>query len=277
LELCSQKEIDISMSFIGKYIYDDQIIEQFNGIKTIANRFIVDRASWTKHTLTSLIISSPPGQGKTEIIKQIISEIKMIAKKNNKKCESFMFTIMTDIVNEKQLLKKLKSVCENKEKFCGIRVIVFDEIDKAQFDFYAPFLSTLESEVKNEEPIIFWIFAQSSYETFKMIEHFATSSSNASLRDFLTRIKLGHIDIPELKVTAKQKVYTALGYALNKNAKLEGISKKCLCYLAFNDTCKNNRDLIADFTKNIIVKDNFLAMKHKDDCRYIAVKRIRNE
>jgi hypothetical protein len=192
-------------------------------------------------------------------MRQIVAEIRQAAEANGKVFHGEFVTIGKNISTPEDLRAVLeaRTLPVGSE---GVRVLAFDEFDKAEFKFPAPFLEVLAAETKPDEPVTFWIFGQSSYPTFGILESYANSLEDKTLRDFLTRFKLGKIDLAELKVSPQQKIFTALGYALSKCPQLESVSRDCIRYFAVNEKLLDNRTLIADFDKSTSLNDNSLSL-----------------
>lgn len=276
ISLSESTTLTIKNSYIGKYLYADEVKSKFNEIRESIVSFIANRNSWQKHTLTSLLISGSPGQGKSEIADQIKEEIEQISKEKDKKFRFHGYAIGKNISDGNDLSNILNNRILSSEDGETIQVILFDEFDKAaNFDFFAPFLSVLESPINSKVPLTFWIFAQSSYPTLALLEMYANTIENKSLRDFLTRMRLGAIDIPELRVSPQQRVFTALGYALSQNPELEKVSRDFVRYIGGNLSYNNNRDLIQDFTKKSVIKSDSLNLKLEESpehTQWIALK-----
>lgn len=259
VDLCNSNQIDLRARFIGKYFYDDDVMESYGRIRTAIERFIANRRDWDKHSLSSLLVSGSAGMGKSELIKQVIDEIGRLTSAYDKQFSVDYFTIGSQIASKAQLDEKLKLI----ESRCGadhVQVIVFDEFEKASadLDFALSLLPVLEWEIQDQCPLTIWVFAQSSFPTSTIIESHAESLPNKSLRDFLTRIQLGRIDLPSLKTSPQQKILTVLGYAINTDPGLEQISRNCLGYFATNESLQNNRQLI----------------KHVKDTTHLSGKRL---
>ncbi|RZK20101.1 MAG: hypothetical protein EOO43_11330 [Flavobacterium sp.] len=260
LGLCSLTEIDLKNRYIGKLIYADDVLSSYNATKTSITNFIQSPDQWKKRPLTSLLVSSSPGQGKSELAKQIGNEIEQFAKTIGKGYE-YKYNAIGSNISEESDLKKVLHELESTPSSDNIRVIIFDEVDKANFDFFAPFLSYLESPLPATYPLTFYFFCQSKFSTFASLSNYAHTLENKSLRDFLTRMQLGHVDIPDLKFSPQQKVYTALGYAFSQFSELAYVSRDCLYMLAISDS-QNNRDVIGKFSKEVqLIENEKLALK----------------
>jgi hypothetical protein len=261
MRLRGYKKIDLRERFIGRYLYNDDVIANFRTIKGTIQNLIASRQNWTKHILSSLLISGPPASGKSEFIKQIIAEIRKVTEAHDKEFNYQFFTIGTEINTLKDLKAILKSIQSSKNQTGAVRVIAFDEFDKAKFNFSTPFLKILAAGTKKEEPITFWIFGQSSHANFNILKSYAESLEDKTLRDFLTRFELGKIDLAELKVSPQQKIFTALGYAIDKDPQLESVSRNCISYFATNLKLRTNRQLIADFEMSASLKEKRLSIR----------------
>lgn len=257
--LCNEEEVDLRGRYVGQYLYNDDVVSRFRDVKATINNLIADRRNWTRHILSSLLVSGPPASGKSELMRQIVAEIRQTAEANRKDFHEEFFTVGKRI----SAPEDLKAVLEARPLPSGsegVRVLAFDEFDKADFKFTAPFLEVLAAETKPDEPVTFWIFGQSSYPTFGIFESYASSLEDRTLRDFLTRFKLGKIDLAELRVSPQQRILTALGYALRKCPQLESVSRDCIRYFAVNEELLDNRTLIAGFDRSTSLKDNRLSL-----------------
>jgi hypothetical protein len=261
-ELCSYKKIDLRERCIGRYFYNDDVVGNFRAIKPTIQNLIANRQNWTKHILSSLLVSGPPASGKTELIKQIIAEIGQMTESYGKEFHDQFFTVGAEISTLKDLQAILKSIQSSSKGSDAVQVVAFDEFDKAGFNFPVSFLRLLAAGTKKEEPLTFWIFGQSSHANFNILKAYAKSLEDKTLRDFLTRFELGKIDLDELKVSPQQKIFTALGYAIvDKDTQLESVSRNCISYFATNEKLLNSRELIADFEMNASLKEKKLSIR----------------
>ncbi|HKO95557.1 MAG TPA: hypothetical protein VJU86_01095 [Pyrinomonadaceae bacterium] len=259
LKLCSVDQIDLRERFVGLYLYNDELLGHYREIKTTIQNLITSRQNWTKHILSSLLISGPPASGKTELIRQIIAEIGRVAHGKGRTFEHQFFTIGSE-VNTEEDLRAIISKETSAQGSDGVRVVTFDEFEKAQFNFPAPFLKLLASETREEQPLTFWFFGQSSHATYYNLQLYADALKDKTLRDFLTRLELGKLDLSELKVSPQQKIFTALGYALSKHPQLEKVSRSCITYFGTNERLINNRQVISEFERKTILEDNRLSL-----------------
>lgn len=249
VEMASQKVFNLKNRTVGKYLYADEVITSYKSISNSIQTFIKNPSKLKKPTLSSMLISGSPGQGKSELASQLVDEFEKIARLNNKDFIHDYFTIGTQIRTQEELLEKFQELC-SVEKADTIRVVVFDEFDKATFDLYAPFLPFLEKPVNANAPLTFWIFAQSSFPNFALFNSYSQTLSNKAMRDFITRLQLGFIDLPELKVSPQQKAFSAIGIAKGGSQVIKKISRSCFLYFATNEKLQNIRDLMSDFTRH---------------------------
>jgi len=277
VNICNKDQIDIKGQSIGKYLYNNGIVDDFRPIKSSIGRLIVNRENWTKHMLSSLLISGPAGSGKSELMRQVIDEIKKTAEANEKEFHEQFITIGKNINTAEQLQDALTDIQTHAGERNKVRVVAFDEFDKAGFNFPLQFLEVLAAGTKNEDPVTFWIFGQSSYPTFHIYKSFAESQTDKTLRDFLTRIQLGSINIPELKVSPQQKIFTALGYMISKNPALESVSRSCVGYFATNAVVQNNRELITEIENSAHVEENKLSLRNGFKLRMNGIAKSENE
>ena len=178
----------------------------YGRIRTAIERFIANRRDWDKHSLSSLLVSGSAGMGKSELIKQVIDEIGKLTRAYDKQFSVNYFDRQRNRVKE-QLDEKLKLI----ESRCGadqVQVIVLMSLRKPSAELDFPFIAPACFRVGNPgslPALTIWMFAQSSFPTSTIIESHAESLPNKSLRDFLTRIQLGRIDLPALKTSPNRK------------------------------------------------------------------------
>ena len=152
---------------------------------------------------------------------------------------------------------------EEKADRCPERIYfnVFDEIDKADFNFCNPFLSLLESPVLNGRSTPkFWVFTQSQFSKFEDYREYANGLEKKSLRDFLTRLQWGVVEIPDLRFSPEQRLMSAIGIALRQFDKAKSISKGWAAYFMANYKIENNRVLIKDVKEKSIVRNGLLRL-----------------
>lgn len=259
LEMANQKTLNLSGKNIGILLYADEVLEQYQAIISSIISFVNDPAKLKKPTLGAMLLSGAAGQGKSELVKQVLAEVGALAKSSGREFIMELFTIGTEISTAQSLAATLEAL-EVVNNPNAIRVVVFDEFDKASFDFYTPFLPFLETAAGPNAPVTFWMFAQSSFSNFSLLNSYSQTLPNKAMRDFITRLQLGHIDLPELKASSQQRILTTIGLARSAEPLLKRISKHCLLYFAANDSLLNNRDLMKEFSRNAEVIDNDLLL-----------------
>ncbi|HKR04926.1 MAG TPA: hypothetical protein VJY62_09840 [Bacteroidia bacterium] len=261
MKIISKEEISLNNARIGNYFYDESVTAIYNSIASSLNSFISKPSLLKKPTLSSMLLSGSPGQGKSELAIQISNDIESISQKYNKSFVQLYYTIGTQIKTDEDLFKSFKEINSSASNENTVKLVIFDEFDKASFDFYTPFLPFLERPVSPNFPIIIFIFAQSSYPTYDLFLNSSKMIANTAMRDFLTRLQLGHIDIPDIKFSPEQKILSVIGMAKSRKIPFHRISKKLLGYFALNEKVKNLRELFSDFTKNAEIYDNDLVIK----------------
>lgn len=277
LKLESEEFIDIRDRFIGQYLYNDDTVGIFRSMKATIHTLIANRQNWTKHLLTSGLVSGPPASGKSELIRQITCEIEKIADGAGKRFNQLFFTIGSEITTPEDLKAIMSDIESSSADANLVRVIAFDEFEKAGFNFLAPFLKILAAETKKEDSMTFWLFGQSSYPTFRILKSYAESLQDKTLRDFLTRLELGKIDLPELKMAPQQTILTLLGLAIKKDPQLADISRTCIRYFASNQEIRNNRQLVSVFEREALVQDNRLVLQNNNKSTVRQIPRSKNE
>ncbi|WP_298199974.1 hypothetical protein [Desulfosporosinus sp.] len=259
--MCEQKAINIAHNRIGRNYYCDIIFSQYHKIKEGITNLISSRHKWTRYNLSSMLISGSAGQGKSELIEQILSEIKDISQERGMDFHQEKYFIGTEIKSDEDLSKVLSTIKAQAKNPKMVRVVIFDEFDKAEFDFYGPFLPFLEAKTQDDESITFYIFAQSTYASYKIFENKASSLPKKSQRDFLTRLQLGYIDMPELRSSGQQKIFTVIGHYLRRYPDVEHISKNCIWFYAHKGSFNNIRDLLNHCSHNCEIINNVICLK----------------
>jgi hypothetical protein len=241
---------------VGEMYYALPVVETVRAIAQKAEKYVANPGEWTKPILSSLLISGLPGQGKTELVLQFGAELRSICRRHRREFEFSLNSFGSDIVSEHDLTKCLigSSVVSN-----AVRCFAFDEIDKARFDLFAHFLPLLEKSDKG--PVVFWIFAQSGHPSYSAFTTYAETLPTKSLRDFLTRMQLGHIDLPSVRLSPEQRISTALGIAKKRNPTLQRVDRNLIFDVAQRTSIKNNRDILQMVATEFLVTDG---------CAYVA-------
>lgn len=273
-ELANYQSIESSLStvnddkysyksnFIGEFLYNMDTLESSRLILKKISKFIDTPDRWTKHTLTSLMICGAPGQGKSEFANQFSLELKKIANNTGKEIV-INFSSVGKEINSNEDLNRILDNSTNYSNPELIVVNIFDEIDKAIFNFYTPFLSKLEMKViSGQTPLTIWIFAQSSFPRFDSYINYSNKLENKSLRDFLTRLQLGYIELPELKFSPEQRLLSAIGVAKKSFKKSSSISKGWAFYFMSSLTIEHNRLLIKEVNEKTEIIDQVLVLNN---------------
>ncbi|GAA4337820.1 hypothetical protein GCM10023149_47480 [Mucilaginibacter gynuensis] len=255
LKFVGQDSIAVDKFKVGSYYYDESVLKDFISIKAKVKSLLDKPTLYKKPTLGSILLSGSAGQGKSELAIQVAKDLGDLALQNDKQFIKHYFTIGTDITSTETLFEAFSLIDEN-DNADNLKLIVFDEFDKATFDFYTPFLPYLEKSIATGSSIKIYIFAQSSYPKANMLNDYANSLANKAMRDFLTRLQMGSIDLPDIKFSPVQKMFSVIGMAKARNLDVNEISRKLLAYFALNDDLKNMRQLFANFTdKAEIIQD----------------------
>jgi hypothetical protein len=259
LDIIDARKLDVSRNFIGRYLYSDDVLTQYREIEESIIGFINGSQKWRKHSTTCLLVSGSAGQGKSELATQISDWIQQFALARSSKCIPLNFAVGREIRSQDDIEDAFRKIENHQDQ---IRVVFFDEVDKARdFDFFTPFLTKLESQISASDSLTFWIFAQSSFPSFGAYREHADGLPVKSLRDFLTRIQLGYLNVPDLRGVFIQRILTVLGVAKAQNADLTAISERCIKAIFFEQQVNNNRDLIGLYTRTMIVSDSVLMLK----------------
>lgn len=248
------------LNFIGEFLYNMDTLEKSKLLLQKIENFIIAPERWTKHTLTSIMICGAPGQGKSELANQFSIELKNIADSYKKEVKINFLSVGKEICSNEDLNGILVDIATNSDSK-SIVINIFDEIDKANFNFFTPFLSTLEMKINTlQTPLSIWIFAQSSFPRFGSYLKYAHSLENKSLRDFLTRLQLGYIELPELKFSPEQRLLSAVGIAKKSYKKSSYISKGWAYYFMSRYNIEHNRLLIKEVNENTESVDQVLVL-----------------
>lgn len=267
------KQLRLSEHLIGTLLYDEDTMRQFAKLQARIRPLIEDRQSWKKPTQGAMVISGGAGQGKTELAKQIANEIRKLADASGAQFRSFFFTAGTDLVVPDDLAARLREIRELEEtEPDSIRVVLFDEFDKAGFDFYLPFLPLLERSDKSSGT--FWLFAQSRFPSYADLKAFAETLENKSMRDFLTRMLLGSINLSPLRSSPPQRLLTVLGMAAARTSKEQGlarVSQRAVASICWASGVSNNRDLLRLLSDRLTIAGRDLDAKVEAD--YVGIVR----
>ena len=261
LELANSRTINLRTHRIGKFFYDESVSKKFSEISRAAEGFISKPASWIKRTLSSILISGSAGQGKSELALQLSAEFSKIAKRHKRDFVQIRYSIGTEVKSSEELGAALKEMSKAPDSNV-VQVIIFDEFDKAKFDFFTPFLPFLEDQTSRNGAISFFLFAQSTYPTRDIFASFAEKSEGKATRDFLTRLQLGAIDLPDIRISPEQRLMTVLGMAKNSRSDVTRISRECVLYFSLQDNLRSNRDLMSAYTNaTYFQEEDLLSLK----------------
>jgi hypothetical protein len=260
-QIIATRNLNVQSNYIGDYLYNDAVISAYSDIKENIISFLKKDIVWIKQPTTCMLVSGSAGQGKSELAIQIANEIMGLSNALGRHSKLYKFAIGKEI----QSISDLNRIFEDLEKDKNVetvRIIFFDEIDKADnFDLFTPLLSQLENPVTTNNPLTYWIFAQSKYSSFSALKVYADSLEKKSLRDFLTRIQLGAIDLTDMKTSSIQKILSLIGHANVVKPNIEAISTNCIESLFLEPDINNNRDLIGLFTKKMVVEKGSILLK----------------
>jgi len=241
--IVGQKDIDWEGHRLGRSFYTDPLITLTREMLTRARDYITNPTKWTTPSLSAAMVCGGPGQGKTELMRQLVTEIAAITKSANVHFRAQELTIGKEVKSEadlKELFASLESELVN--------TVTLDEVDKAPFNLARAFLATLEDQSPgNPFRRTFWIFGQSAHETFAAYQESAQKlfleREDASLRDFLTRMKWGTLELPPLRFVPMQRVFSALGMMLSAGLSPERITKRWAWRFARDVSIGDNRHL----------------------------------
>ncbi len=251
-------------NLIGEFLYNMDTLDKSKIILRKIEDFIKLPDKWTKHTLTSMMICGAPGQGKSEFANQFGSELKKIAGVYKKEIKINFLSVGKEINSNEDLSQFLNDISKETDTKTII-VNIFDEVDKANFNFFTPFLSALEMRFNaSQTPLTVWVFAQSSFPRFDSYRDYANKLENKSLRDFLTRLQLGYIELPELKFSPEQRLLSAIGVAKKSFKDSSFISKGWAYYFMSKYNIEHNRLLIAEVNENTEIVDEVLVISKKE-------------
>jgi hypothetical protein len=254
LRLATARTLDLGIARIGIRYYDPAVIDRFRELEGRMAGLLEEPSRWVRGTLSSAIISGAPGQGKSELATQLIAEFGDLATAHGFEFDALQLAIGKEVRDEDDLAAALS--WEGKEGTIYCRML--DEVDKAQFDVYAQFLSLLETETDKRT---IWLFAQSAQPTFEQLRQDAEREGPRSLRDFLTRMQLGHVDVPSLAYSAVQKIYSALGMSKAINPGLAEVQRELLLELVRRTDVETNRDLMRIVAAECEVEDGLVRLK----------------
>jgi hypothetical protein len=240
----SQEILDLSSQKVGSSLWDDEVVTQVNEMLKIAKRYLEERSRWTRPTLTSGVLCGLAGQGKSEMLRQLSNELSKLGTSLGKNVSVHSLSVGREINTNSDLVGILSKLAAARDGASCVRVLIFDEIDKAGFDFSAPFLSVLESSCEASDiPVSFWIFAQSTYPEFQEYTAYASRLSTKSLRDFLTRLQWGAIEMPDIRVAPRQRLMTALSIALSLHTQARKVTSRWCRFFSTNWELENARAL----------------------------------
>ena len=205
------------------------------------------------------MISGAAGQGKSELATQLVSEFRGAAARSGTRFDEHMLAIGRDIESKQDLDQRLLEIASRKEPSDVVRCFVLDEIDKASFDVFAPLLTVLEDS--SGGPVTIWVFAQSKAPSFAELQAHAASLEGKSMRDFLTRMQLGHLDVPHIKYSPEQKLCTIVGMAKGRDASLVRLERDLVVELLRRPDIHNNRDILRAVTEYCEIRDGCLVLK----------------
>jgi hypothetical protein len=250
---------------MGSLFYSREAMEQARQVLLTAANYIDKPGEWTKKTLTALMVCGLPGQGKSEFVNQLGTEVTTLASNHGKVVVVNENAVGRDINSSTDLNKVIRMQKEEASRYPEkVYFNVFDEIDKADFNFCNPFLSLLESPVLSERIApTFWVFAQSQFSIFEDYKEYANRLEKKSLRDFLTRLQWGVVELPDLRFCPEQRLMSAIGIALRQFDKAKSISKGWAAYFMTNYKIENNRMLIKDVRGKSLERNGILRLQNE--------------
>lgn len=266
ISLAKRRFLQLGPQTIGRFFYSDEVLTNYRPAREAVRRFIKDRSQWHRATLTSMLISGHPGQGKSELADQISRDIDALAREGGVTCQLDKYVIGTDIRSPSDLDMHLANLRARSDS-ADVRVVVFDEFDKADFDIYTPFLPFLESPFI-DSPVMVFMFAQSSAPTHELFRgHVSTISCSA--RDFLTRLQLGAIDLPDIRVSPQQRILSLMGMAGDG---VRRVSSDVVVWFGLAENIFNNRDLMHEFSRVVEQHDGELTLGPGAELRLAGIE-----
>lgn len=225
---------------IGRYYYSAQVANVTQGLFAGLQPYFDDPGSCAKPVLTAAMVCGGAGQGKSEFAAQMAAEIQTMASAKALDAKLVSLAVGKQLNSNEELIAKISELYANtRDK--DVTVVVFDEIDKADFDFHTPFLTTLEDGAIRG--VVVSIFAQSSFLTKEAYQLFAQEKGNNALRDFLTRIGWGWVTLPQLSLSPDQRLMSAIGMIYAKYGAGVRFSQSWCAYFLNASKIKNNREL----------------------------------
>ena len=238
---------------VGDLYYSQDVVRQVREISKALIAYGQSRTDWQKHTSTSYLVSGLPGQGKSELIRQVVNEInRELAGLGRYTVIWKNYSVGREIVTQSDLHEALRDIQKSREQNSDcLHLVSFDEIDKAKgFDFFTPFLSLLESRITPDEAVTGWLFVQSSFQSLRQMTAYAEAIENKSLRDFLTRIQGGNVELPNLRFSPVQRLVSGVGILRSLYREATGLSFGLAAYLLSEYRIENIRSLFNAVSRN---------------------------
>lgn len=240
LRLADELSISISHHKFGKLLYETSVLTASRDVLDVASDLISNPEKCRKFTQSSLILSGIAGTGKSEFVNQWNDALGEKCFALGRRFEALTFAIGRDIKSQDDLGSALEAVLQPRGANSVVSVF-FDEFDKAEFDFFTPFLATLEQGPAPS--LVFWAFAQSTHATAAQLVQAASSDPTKSRRDFLTRLQLGAVDLPSVRFSPRQRVLTTIGLARSTDSTCRRIHRDLVFDVATRPDITSARDI----------------------------------
>jgi hypothetical protein len=255
LRLAMASTFKLAERRIGRYYFAAEVTQRASAVIRRLSELAAKPKLWTKPTISSLLVSGAAGQGKSELVLQLVDELKEAL---TLPLHHEFFSVGRDITTTEELNKALDEIVACAHPF---QCYAFDEFDKAQFDFYGPFLPLLEFESPQKR---IFIFSQSTAPAFEDLKQLAEGRQSKTMRDFLTRMQLGGLDIPHLKYCPEQRLLTTIGMARSREGEFEGIERETAFSLLNRSELLNNRQILTVASSELTVTQSILSLKQKE-------------
>ena len=277
LNVASKASFTLTPMKVGTAFFEAPVAAGVAELVAKVDVFVRSPRQWKRPTLTSVMISGAAGQGKSELALQLIAELRDSAIRAGVRFDAHMLAIGRDIESRQDLDERVLKIAALKEPLDVVRCFFVDEIDKASFDVFAPLLTVLEDSAG--VPVTIWVFAQSKAPTFAELQAHADRLESKSMRDFLTRMLLGQLDLPHVKYSPEQKLCTLVGMAKNRDASVCQLERDLVVELLRRPDIRNSRDILRALTEACEVRDQCLYLKTEPHRRLAdyPVRRPRND
>lgn len=262
-ELIASSSLDLEKYQFGEAWYSGNVVRTANDMLSMMKHYLKNPQQWSSPTLTSGMLCGLPGQGKSHLLLQFKSEIDKLLVATKIKYNIHVFSMNKDTPTDESLF----AILDNLEKDTK-QIFLIDEFDKSNFNMAKSLLSVLET-VDKHSPLFrsCWLFAQSAFPTLKEYKEFAENQNakmhDASLRDFLSRLKWGCIELTDVRKSSLQRVLSAIGLSVASFGNIKSVDRAWLSYVASRKDQDSNRD-IRTMVMNVSSKsDNILKLRKK--------------